>query len=72
MKKNWIVPALMALAMGLTTLTMTGCKKHEHDHSDGHTHQYICPMKEHADVVQDKPGKCPKCGMALVEKTVKK
>jgi len=30
--------------------------------------QYTCPMKEHADVVSDKPGKCPKCGMDLVAK----
>jgi len=29
---------------------------------------YTCPMSEHADVVMDKPGKCPKCGMNLVEK----
>lgn len=28
--------------------------------------QYTCPM--HPDVVSDKPGKCPKCGMELVEK----
>src|SRR5438105_12788018 len=27
---------------------------------------YTCPM--HPDVVSDKPGKCPKCGMALIEK----
>jgi len=27
---------------------------------------YTCPM--HAEVVSDKPGKCPKCGMTLVEK----
>ena len=27
---------------------------------------YTCPM--HPEVVQDKPGKCPKCGMALEEK----
>jgi len=27
---------------------------------------YTCPM--HPDVAQDKPGKCPKCGMNLVEK----
>jgi hypothetical protein len=28
--------------------------------------QYTCPM--HAEVVTDKPGDCPKCGMTLVEK----
>jgi uncharacterized protein with PIN domain len=28
---------------------------------------YTCPMAEHADVVSDKPGLCPKCGMKLVE-----
>jgi Heavy metal binding domain len=27
---------------------------------------YTCPM--HPDVVQKGPGKCPKCGMALVPK----
>ena len=28
--------------------------------------QYTCSM--HPEVVQDKPGKCPKCGMKLVVK----
>jgi hypothetical protein len=28
--------------------------------------KYTCP--DHPDVVQDVPGNCPKCGMALVEK----
>lgn len=27
---------------------------------------YTCPM--HPEVVSDKPGKCPKCGMALTKK----
>ena len=30
--------------------------------------QYICSM--HSQVVQDKPGTCPLCGMALIEKVV--
>ncbi|MEQ1868522.1 MAG: heavy metal-binding domain-containing protein [Vicinamibacterales bacterium] len=27
---------------------------------------YICPMPEDSEVIEDKPGKCPKCRMALV------
>lgn len=30
---------------------------------------YTCPM--HPEVKMEKPGKCPKCGMALVKKTIK-
>lgn len=29
---------------------------------------YVCPM--HPEVTSDKPGSCPKCGMALVKQTV--
>jgi hypothetical protein len=32
--------------------------------------KYTCP--EHPDVVMNKAGKCPKCGMALVEKKMMK
>ncbi|MBN8457338.1 MAG: hypothetical protein J0M04_05805 [Verrucomicrobia bacterium] len=32
--------------------------------------QYTCPM--HGEVVKDAPGKCPKCGMKLVEKAAAK
>lgn len=31
---------------------------------------YTCSM--HPEVIQDKPGKCPKCGMNLIAKEVKK
>lgn len=31
---------------------------------------YTCPM--HPEIVQDKAGKCPKCGMNLTAKEVKK
>ena len=61
-KMKWILRSLLTLAIA----AVTGCNKSE-DHS-GHAHQYTCPMKEHSDVMSDKPGNCPKCGMKLVEK----
>jgi hypothetical protein len=27
---------------------------------------YTCPMPEHSDIHESKPGKCPKCGMTLI------
>ena len=30
------------------------------------TNTYTCSM--HPEVIADKPGKCPKCGMELIEK----
>jgi rubrerythrin len=32
----------------------------------GRVEYYTCPMPEHSDVHEDKPGKCPKCGMTLI------
>jgi hypothetical protein len=75
MKTKMILPALMALALGVA-VGVTGCSKSEHEHSageqPGHEHgtaaktQYTCTM--HPEVVQDKPGDCPKCNMKLTEK----
>jgi hypothetical protein len=40
-------------------------QEQEHSHEEAST-LYVCPM--HPDVTSDKPGTCPKCGMALVER----
>ena len=66
MKMKSILPAVMALALGAATLAVTGCNKPDHDHADGHAHQYTCSM--HPEVVKVTAGNCPKCGMKLVEK----
>jgi predicted RNA-binding Zn-ribbon protein involved in translation (DUF1610 family) len=66
---------LLLLAVAFTTIGFaqdTVSKKGDmHEMMDGKMHtrmhekMYTCPM--HSDVMQDHPGKCPKCGMDLVE-----
>ena len=56
-----MVSAMLVAAFALVGSSV-GCKKSE----EAGRVQYTCPM--HPEVVQDKPGNCPKCGMKLVEK----
>ncbi|MHB8522027.1 MAG: heavy metal-binding domain-containing protein [Limisphaerales bacterium] len=63
---KWIRSALIALALGVAVLGVTGCKNSAPSESGAHAHQYTCSM--HPEVVKDAPGDCPKCGMKLVEK----
>ncbi|HEW98051.1 MAG TPA: hypothetical protein ENF37_05340 [Beggiatoa sp.] len=40
------------------------------EHADKHKDiKYVCPM--HPEIVRDKPGSCPTCGMYLVKKEIK-
>ncbi|GAC1437912.1 MAG: hypothetical protein NVSMB63_00560 [Sediminibacterium sp.] len=65
MKKVIIV--LIAVIMGFTTFAQAGKEKMPAGKmASAAKATYTCPM--HPDVVSDKPGKCPKCGMALVQK----
>jgi len=53
-----------------STVTFAQTKhSHKHSHSTAAT-KYTCTM--HPEVVMDKPGKCPKCGMKLVAMKSKK
>lgn len=57
------VIVLLTLAIGAGVLA-AGCGKKAAEANA--TKQYTCPM--HPEVVQEGPGKCPKCAMALKPK----
>ena len=70
MKKTIIALAIL-LAANTGTFAQDSTHKHAiHKHGTTAT-KYTCTM--HPEVVMDKPGKCPKCGMTLVKmKSTKK
>ncbi len=49
-----------------SVLLISSCnKKDEHAHHEASKEQYTCPM--HPQIIQDRPGTCPICGMDLVK-----
>ena len=65
-----IIAVALVAALGMA-VTVSGCARSSQSNEQPAQKsekavQYTCPM--HPEVVQDKPGKCPKCGMDLVEK----
>ena len=66
MKRNAsaITVTLLVLGMGLA-LASAGCKPRASGGAAAESgSDYFCPM--HAEVSQDEPGTCPKCGMDLI------
>jgi len=53
-------------ALAVSAFALTGCKEHDPSDKAATATKYTCPM--HPEVIKDKPGDCPKCGMKLVEK----
>src|SRR5450759_6037873 len=75
MKTKILTTALALLISCSMAFTQSKTKPGEKQSSSTKTEMskdmvyYTCPM--HHDVKMDKPGKCPKCGMALEKKTMK-
>jgi hypothetical protein len=62
MKKAIIVLVILMTTVSFTTSASGGTRKKHTKHTTAT--KYTCTM--HPEVVMDKPGKCPKCGMTLV------
>jgi Cu(I)/Ag(I) efflux system membrane fusion protein len=63
-KANWILCLLL-----LCAIFLSNCKQHSekvHEHTTEANQLYTCPM--HPQIIKDKPGNCPICGMKLVKK----
>lgn len=46
-----------------TSLIFSTCNRHIAQSKEVKQYYYTCPM--HSEVIEMKPGKCPKCGMTL-------
>src|SRR4051812_27506890 len=72
MKKKMKPIEIMLLAGWVLILTITACNQHQQaKHSVANRNisevKYTCPM--HPQIMEDRPGSCPICGMTLVKKS---
>jgi len=61
---------LIFISTVILLIVVSGCKNNKDPHAEHNTEAakelYTCPM--HPQILRDKPGKCPICGMELVKK----
>lgn len=70
MKKLTTLICVAILSFAVATFAQTSPASSPAATASPAAQQYTCPM--HPEVVQDKPGKCPKCGMNLAPKKEEK
>ncbi|MHC4084667.1 MAG: heavy metal-binding domain-containing protein [Planctomycetota bacterium] len=65
-RKNLVTACLFVGVLLLGVIVLQGCKKSDSgSDTELETKKWVCPM--HPDITADKPSKCSKCGMDLVE-----
>ncbi|QHL87962.1 hypothetical protein GU926_11180 [Nibribacter ruber] len=65
MRKNWR-NKILGVFLLLLPFSFAACNDKAEKGEAAHAMEYTCPM--HPQIVQDKPGSCPICGMDLVAK----
>jgi transcription initiation factor IIE alpha subunit len=68
--KTFLFIAIALLAGSLSFAQTPKSKMPESKSDSTAKYVYTCPM--HPEIITDKPGKCPKCGMTLEKKKVDK
>jgi len=64
MKSNLLLTLAAAFAFAVPAIAQGGNDAKPAPAASPVAQKYTCPM--HPEVISDKPGKCPKCGMNLV------
>ena len=70
MKKIIVISMLAVLAIFTINSSVNALNQASAENGKTIKVEYTCSM--HPEVVSDKPGQCPKCGMDLVKKEVQK
>jgi len=69
--QNFLLPFAIAAVCVAGLAALTGCEQSTSTSgpsSDGTAKAKVYTCEMHPEVISDKPGKCPKCGMTLIEK----
>jgi membrane fusion protein, copper/silver efflux system len=69
-KKILLAVILLVILFGASSFIIIKIHHDRREQSESMNKMYVCSMEP--QIIRDKPGKCPICGMALIEKKVLK